>query len=305
TAPFYVIAAVWKRYRVREMLPMPAFAFLVYAPPVLILFQEYFWGRMGIFQAANNLDGIFNESMNGFQFHILARGGFYLLSSLHLALPFLALGAVLTARRRHVLIALALSLVPIPLWNHFLQANFTDSYLITVYPWLGLLASVGLGSAARRIGSLRLRAAVLASFFALYGTLSFTSWVDPIHRRSDELQSLAESLESRRSSSDRVFGSWGTAVRYNWYTTGTLRDGACDYYERTDRELLLRRLSEPGGVYVIDEVPLSTPLKRLVGANRESARRELDWWEDADLGVQLTPTDLANGSFRVWRARID
>ena len=306
TLPFYAIAAVWKRYRGRELLAFSVPAFVVYVPPVLILFQEYFWGRMGIFEAANNLDGLFSESVDTFQLRIIARGCYYLVSSLHVAIPFILLGAISAARRRHVLGAFVVSLIPIPLWNHFLQASFTDSYLITVYHWLGLLASLGLGRVSRTIGMRTWKAVVLTSFLLLYGTLSFALWVDPLHRRSDEFKRLVESWESQRTGADRILGEWGVALRYNFYTTGTLRQGPCDYQERMDPELIRRALMEPDGIFVIEESPLTTPLKRLaVREDTESSDRPgLLWLQRLDPAVRLTPTDVATDAYRVWHAHI-
>ena len=73
-----------------------------------------------------------------------------------------------------------------------------------------------------------------------------------------------------------------------------------------DPELIRRALMEPDGIFVIEESPLTTPLKRLaVREDTESSDRPgLLWLQRLDPAVRLTPTDVATDAYRVWHAHI-
>jgi hypothetical protein len=303
TLPFYVIVALWKRYRFRRLVAFAVPAVVVCVPPVAFLYREYFAGRMGILGAVTNLSAKIGVTATQPAFWMLGRGTYYLVSSLHLALPLVVLGFVLTVTRKQVLAVIMLCLLPVPLWNHFLQPIFTDSYLITLYPWLGLLGGVALCWAAARIRWNRLRVAVLLLFIGVYAALSFSWWVRPLRQRSDELKSFAQTWARGRTESCRLIATWGNALRYNYYTTGTLKSGACDYYERMNRDSLAACLAGGTPVFLVDETPMDTGLKRFLvrwaGGREARAAGALVWLHQVE--PLCEPQLVQGGDFPVYR----
>jgi hypothetical protein len=303
TLPFYVIVALWKRYRLRQLVAFAVPAALIYVPPVAFLHQEYFSGRMGILGAATNLSGMVGVKAARSAVWMLGRGMYYLIGSLHLALPLIVLGLVLSVTRRQVIAVILLCLLPIPLWNHFLQPIFTDSYLITLYPWLGLLGSGALWWLAGRIRRNRLRVAVLVLFIGVYTALSFSWWVEPLRRRSDELKSFARTWTLRETGGLRAIATWGNALRYNYYTTGNLRSGACRYYERMDRDSLAACLAGGAPVFLVDEMPMDTRLKsflvRWTGGREGKGAGARMWLHRVDPECRVQR--VQDGDFPVYR----
>jgi hypothetical protein len=306
TLPFYVVVILWKRYRLRRLVAFVVPAALVYLPPVALLYREYFWGRMGIMGAATNLSHVVGAKTALPGSWMLGRGVYYLIGSLHLALPLIAAGLVLSVARKQVIAIIVLLLLPLPLWNHFLQPIFTDSYLIALYPWLGLLASGALWWLAGRIRRNRLRAAMLLFFVGIYAVLSYCWWVEPLRRRSDELQTFARTWYRREAGATQAIATWGNALRYNYYTTGTLRTGACDYYERMDGDSLAARLAVGTPLFLFDETPMDTPLKAILV--RWTGCREGKWTSARDWLDQVDPKCEAQlvqgGDFPVYRLRL-
>jgi hypothetical protein len=303
TLPFYVIVGLWKRYRLRQLVAFAVPAALIYVPPVALLYREYFLGRMGILRAAAHLNGMAGVRAARSDVWTLGRGMYYLVGSLHLALPLIVLGVILSVRRKQVIALILLCLLPIPLWNHFLQPIFTDSYLITLYPWLGLLGSGALWWLAERIRWNRLRVAVLILFIGVYAALSFFWWFWPLRQRSDELRSFVRTWARGQTESSRVICTWGNALTYNYYTTGTLRSGPCDYYEEMDRDSLTRCLAGGAPVFLVDEIPIDTRLKtfliRWAGEREAKGAGAREWLErvDPQCRVQL----VRDGDFPVYR----
>jgi hypothetical protein len=306
TLPFYVIVVLWKRYRLRRLVAFVLPAALIYVPPVALLYREYFRGRMGILGAATNLSGKVEAKAALAGSWVLGRGMYYLINSLHLALPLIVAGFVLSVARKQTMALILLLLLPLPLWNHFLQPIFTDSYLITLYPWLGLLGSGALWWMTGRIRRNRLRWAALVLFVGVYASLSFSWWVEPLRRRSDELMSFARTWTLRETGGSRAIATWSTALRFNYYTTGTLRSGACDYYERMDRDSLAACLAGGTPVFLVDEIPMDTRLK--TGLVRWTEGRERvgsgarTWLENVDPKCEAQL--VRDGNFPVYRLRL-
>lgn len=305
TLPFYVIVILWKRYRLRRLVAFVLPAALIYLPPVALLYREYFWGRMGILGAATNLTGKVETKAALDGSWVVGRGLYYLIGSLHLALPLIVAGFVLSIARRQMTALILLFLLPLPLWNHFLQPIFTDSYLITLYPWLGLPASGALWWLAGRIRWNRLRWAALVLFVGVYAALSLSWWVEPLRRRSDELMRFARIWTPGETGGPRAIATWGNALRYNYYTTGTLESGACDYYERMDRDSLAACLAGGAPVFLIDEIPMDTRLKtflvRWAGGREGRGAGVRTWLENVDPKCEVQP--VRDGNFPVYRLR--
>jgi hypothetical protein len=224
-----------------------------------------------------------------------------LVSSLHLALPLIVLGFVLSGLRRQVIAVIVLCLLPIPLWNQFVQPSFTDSYLITLYPWLGLLGGGGLWWLVQPIRRRPLRTALLLVFVGAHAWLSFSWWVRPLRERSDALKSFVMAWDREQPPTTRVLADWETALRYNYYTSGELRTGACSYYRRVDTDSLAASLARGEPVFLLEERPIRTPLKNaLAWWIPEADRTRIPRIElDRAFDVQL----VRDGTFPVYRVR--
>ena len=107
----------------------------------------------------------------------------------------------------------------------------------------------------------------------------------------------------RDADGHRAIATWGNALRYNYYTTGTLRSGPWDDFDGMDGDSLTARLAEGAPLFLIDETPMDTGLKtalvRWTGGQAGKMTRARGWLEQVRPGsnVQL----VQGGSFPVYR----
>ncbi|MCA9757693.1 MAG: hypothetical protein KDA27_17970 [Candidatus Eisenbacteria bacterium] len=300
TLPFYLVLAVWKRVPLRSLLVTALFAALVYLPSIALVYQEYFWGRMGIFVAGKNLGTKTIGDMSLVRF--LGRGIYHLAGSLHLALPLAILGFGRALVRERILALIFLLLVPFPLWNHFLQPTYTDSYVITLYPWIAVLAALAAGPVLSRIPRASVRRTLLVGFALVYITLSSAWWVTPLRHRADEFRSVATEWIEESSADDLLLASWGLAVACNYYSAGTLNSDRCVVFEWVTRPQLDFYLQGPGRVYLVDDKPIQTALRSMRGGTGAEEHRPgsgLAWLEgiSPDVGASLE----RDGTFAIYR----
>jgi len=257
-APFYPIIAYYYGYSFTNFLKTVASAAIIYLPPVFILFEEYFWGRMGILVAimVNSVAAKTSQDI----LHLL-KGIYHLIRSLHIALPFMILGLYICLRRNRLFAFLTLVLVPIHLYINITNPEPLASYSLSIYPFFGILRAVGLTTLLNSGIFHKHHFKALCTFVLVYLSLSFVLLVGPMKQFIHSFRDFAESFHSKQTRDYRVVSDFYVYINYNFYTSSTLYSGKCLYFKNLTDTMVKSLFSKGIPIYLVVPRGVRNPLK--------------------------------------------
>ncbi|OGL42055.1 MAG: hypothetical protein A2042_06630 [Candidatus Schekmanbacteria bacterium GWA2_38_11] len=234
-APFYPIIAYRYCYGFKNFLKTVLSATIIYIPPIIILFHEYFWGRMGILPSMIHHVKVGNSYP--FFFYLL-NGSYYFIKSLHIAIPFIILGFYTSFFQNRFFFLLSIVLLPMHIYMYFDNPGDPHSYALTIYPFLGILGALGLMKILNAVMSCKKHLKILLTIFLIYVLLSFFFKIIQINKTTHDYRNFAESFHYNQNGDYRIISDWAICINYNFYTTSTLYSGKCISYKNLKNKKL-------------------------------------------------------------------
>jgi hypothetical protein len=275
--PFFLWVAYRERIGLRNFLWFACAGASIYVPVVLVTFQEYFFGRMGIMPtllvepvaAEGRLEVDLLRTVNRF--------GYIYALSFNLALLLVAYGLIDAFFRHRAVWAVAMAGALGPMLFGFLNqgTDLTDPYFFGSMLFLSILASLSLWHLlSRLVASRTLQVLVLTVCLVLYGSLSYALVVAPRRHDIVAMKQAFLTLERELPTDAVLLSTWGISLAYNLYTRpfisdqpypGVMWTGRCHNIERTTAQHIKAWLSERSQFYVLDGIFWYSPLKETVG----------------------------------------
>jgi hypothetical protein len=274
--PFFLWVAYRERIGMRNFLRFVFAGAAIYLPVILITFQEYFFGRMGIMPTLfvepvateGRLELDLLRTVNHF--------GYIYALSFNVMLLLVAYGFIDTFFRHRAVWSVAMSAALGPMLFGFLNqgTDLADPYFFASIFFLSILASLSLWHLFSRLFASRtLQALAIAGGVLIYGGLSYAWVVEPLRHDVVALKQAFLKLERELPADAVLLSSWGISLTYNLYTRPfiydqpypeVMRTGRCHNIERTMAQQIEAWLAERSQLYLLDGIFWQSPLKDTV-----------------------------------------
>ena len=274
--PFFFWVAYRKRIGSRNFLRFVCAGVAIYLPVILITFQEYFFGRMGIMPTLFVEPVVSDGRLEVDLLRAVNRFGYIYALSFNVVLLVVAYGLIDTFFRFRAVWSVAMSASLGPMIFGFLNAgtDLADPYFFASILFLSLLASLSLWRLFSQLPvSRRLQTLVVTGCLLIYGGLSYALVVGPRQHDIAALKQAFLKLERELPTDAVLLSSWGISLHYNLYTRpfiydqpypDVMRTGRCHNIERTMARQIETWLADGSPFYLLDGIFWKSPLKETV-----------------------------------------
>ena len=276
SVPFFLWMTWRERIGLRNFLWFVAAGSIVYLPVVMITFQEYFFGRMGIMPALL-VEPVLSEGRFHLDFLRTLNHYVYIqVLSFNVGLLLIVYGVIDTFFRHRSIWMVAMSAALGPMAYAFFNhgSELHDAHAVGAIFFLALLGSLSLWHLCSHfLASQRRQALVVSLCLLIYGGWSYGFVVAPIGKDVVTMKKAFHQLEKELPADAVLLSAWGTTLHYNLYTRPFIDDqkypdvmwtGRCYSVYRINASQFKEWLHGSAPVYLLDGVLWQGPLKEIV-----------------------------------------
>lgn len=275
--PFFLWVAYREQIGIRNFFLFVFAGAIIYLPVVLINFNEYFFGRMGILLSLFSEPVVSEGRLENDMIRTVIQFVYLYAQSFNFLLLFVAYGLIDTFFRYRAVWLTAMSASIGPMLFGFLNqgTDIEDPYFFSSILFLSILASLSLWHLLSRLfAPAILRSLIVTISLLIYGWLSYALVVGPRRDDTVTMKQAFLKLERELPADAVLLSSWGISLTYNLYTRpfiynqpypDSMWTGRCQNIYRIRAKQIEEWLADRRRVYLLDGIFWKTPLKETVG----------------------------------------
>ena len=273
--PFFLWVGYRERIGYRNFLLFAVASLAIYIPVVLLTFEEYFFGRMGIMSVV--LNQRYTANQRGWDLlRTINHYGYINTLSFNFILLFVVYGVIDSFFRHRAVWSVAMSAALGPMLYAFLShgSEIHDAHQLGAIFFLAILASLSLWHLVSRLFASRtLQALTITVCLVLYGGLSYALIIAPMRDEAVTLKQAFLQLEQGLPADAMLIAPWGIALHYNLYTRPFRYDrpypevmwtGRCHNVHYLTAPQFKKWLGSSSQIYLLEGVYWQGPLKEII-----------------------------------------